>query len=307
MARTEARIRCAVWRNRDFTSLPLDAQGLYWMLLSQPDVSLAGVVPHNPTRWAHLTSSEIAPALGPLRSGGFVLIDESTGELWIRTFARHDGVLASPKTRAGMWSAWHNILSPVIRGRFIEELDDEHLAEAHEKSWVSEGEVDQAGAEAQEALSDGVSGTAEDGVSGGVSLARADSDTDSDSDTSCVADAPPQSPRPPDLLFEAVTAACGIDQRTLTASGRGPLNRALKEIREVGGTPDDVPRRAAEFRRRFPEASLTPSALAKHWGSLAGGQTRARSSGSPPVIGSPEWEARERAERERAERLAGEA
>jgi hypothetical protein len=122
--------------------------------------------------------------------------------------------------------------------------------------------------------------------------------------TSRAADAT-RKPRPPDLLFEAVCDACGIDRQTLTPSGRGPLNRAVKEIREVAGTPEDVPRRAAEFRRRFPEASLTPSALAKHWGSLASAP-RPRSGSGPPVVGSPEWEARERAERERAEQLVGE-
>ncbi len=194
MARTEARIRCEVWRNRDFTRLPIESQGLYWMLLSQPDVSLAGVVPYNRTKWANLARGDLDEALAHLETSGFVMADPTTGELWIRTFTKHDGVLNGVKTRQGMWSAWTNILSVGIRERFLQHLDDEHEQEAVAAGWVSAGEIEKAHLEyaeqAQNALcdgvSDGVSEVGQDGVSHGVSPrahAESASDTASDSDS----------------------------------------------------------------------------------------------------------------------------
>ena len=187
MARTEARIRCAVWRNRDFTSLPLESQGLYWMLLSQPDVSLAGVVPYNRAKWERLCTGDVDEALAPLEMGGFVMPDPTTGELWIRTFTKHDGVLNGPKTRAGMWSAWHNILSVGVRWRFVDHLDQELIDEAIEAGWIAQDDLDDARKdfdnEPQNRVCDGVSREHEDGVSDRASLARAESASDSASDS----------------------------------------------------------------------------------------------------------------------------
>ena len=199
MARTEARIRCAVWRDRDFTSLPLAAQGLYWMLLSQPDVSLAGIVPYNPHKWDHLCGDQATrDALEPLEVTDKVMVDPTTGELWIRTFVKHDGVLGGVKTRAGMWSAWHNILSPGIRWRFVEQMrgrtvtvDEAEVGvvdEALAQGWVSQDDLDDARDDfenqTEDGVSDGVSDHDQDGVSDGVSpRARADSASDSASDS----------------------------------------------------------------------------------------------------------------------------
>ena len=72
-----------------------------------------------------------------------------------------------------------------------------------------------------------------------------------------------------DELFEAVAEACGIDWRTLTQSGRGPLNRAVKELRDIGVSADQVGGRAAAYKKQYPDAALTPMALTKHWASLA--------------------------------------
>jgi DNA-binding transcriptional ArsR family regulator len=88
----------------------------------------------------------------------------------------------------------------------------------------------------------------------------------------------------PDLLFEAVATACKIDWTALTPSGRGPINRAVKELRDIGVTPDQVGGRAAAYRRTYPDISLTPTALAKHWAALT-------PAGSPKRTARPscEW------------------
>ena len=73
-----------------------------------------------------------------------------------------------------------------------------------------------------------------------------------------------------DPLFEAVAESCGLDWRTdLTPTARGALNKAVAEIRSVGASPDDVRIRSTNYQSHFPDAVLTPSALAKHWPALA--------------------------------------
>lgn len=84
-----------------------------------------------------------------------------------------------------------------------------------------------------------------------------------------------------DELFEAVCHATGIDWHDLTPAGRGPLNRAVKELRDVGATPDAVAARSNVYRMKFPDAALTPPALAKHWASCDP-QTAGRQLAAPP-------------------------
>jgi hypothetical protein len=71
-----------------------------------------------------------------------------------------------------------------------------------------------------------------------------------------------------DAHFETLLEVCGIEAASLTESGRGAVNRALRELRAVGATPEEIRRRAARYRVRY-SLPLTPSALAKHWAALA--------------------------------------
>jgi hypothetical protein len=70
-----------------------------------------------------------------------------------------------------------------------------------------------------------------------------------------------------DLLWEALADECDLNGN-LTKSERGGANKVLKELREVDATPEEVGTRAAEYRRRWPGATLTASALARHWSTL---------------------------------------
>jgi hypothetical protein len=98
-------------------------------------------------------------------------------------------------------------------------------------------------------------------------------------------------PREPDVVFEAVCEVTGIDSRALTATARGPLNRAVAELRKVGATPDEVRRRARRYRETFSvDIALTPMALAKHWPTLGA-----------PVYREPEEDPWQREQREREE------
>jgi len=93
-----------------------------------------------------------------------------------------------------------------------------------------------------------------------------------------LAAAPQEKPAKRDELFEAVAEACNIDWHNLTGSGRGAINKAVKELKDIGVTPDQVGGRAAAYRKTYPDAPLTPSALAKHWAALTPVGTARRSS-----------------------------
>jgi hypothetical protein len=78
-----------------------------------------------------------------------------------------------------------------------------------------------------------------------------------------------RAPRKGDELFDALAVSCGIEVAGITRSERGRLNKALKDLREVGATPAEISVRAARYRRTWPKVSITASALAAHWGELA--------------------------------------
>lgn len=86
--------------------------------------------------------------------------------------------------------------------------------------------------------------------------------------------APAERARKRDLLFEAVCTVCGINADELTTTGRGPVNKAVGDLRALGVRPGDVHSRFSELQRRYPTLKLTPTALAKHWASLGNGTTR---------------------------------
>jgi hypothetical protein len=73
-----------------------------------------------------------------------------------------------------------------------------------------------------------------------------------------VADAP---------VFRALVEACGARIDEVTGPARFRYGKAVAEIRAAtpGVTPDEICRRAARYRDRFPRWALTAHALAKHW------------------------------------------
>lgn len=89
-------------------------------------------------------------------------------------------------------------------------------------------------------------------------------------------DEPKKTGRKPDLLFDSLAEVCMMDTKQLTVSSRGQLNRAVKELRDIGATPQQVTDKAATYRRVYDKAALTPTALIKHWPSLPEAKRRTR-------------------------------
>ena len=120
MARSESRWKVSIWvEDLDFLALTKDAQRVYFMLVTQPTISLCGVLALTTGRWERSardeTPEELALALKELEDAGFIVIDRDTEELWVRTFILHDGVARSPKTLAAAKEQVGMIASATIR------------------------------------------------------------------------------------------------------------------------------------------------------------------------------------------------
>ncbi|WP_328439172.1 hypothetical protein [Nocardia puris] len=147
MAREYAQIRLAIWNDDDFRALSPAAQHLYFMLLTSPTMTYCGVADWRPGRtvanagaW---TVSQLRAAAEELASGLYVVIDESTEEVLVRSYIRHDGLMKNPKTAVSMTIAFAGTASPVLRGVIVHELHRLREREPNLGSWALEkvGEV----------------------------------------------------------------------------------------------------------------------------------------------------------------------
>lgn len=126
MARDHARLLVSTWGDSDFKALSSNAQRLYWLIVSQHDLSPAGVLTYAPARWATFsadsTKASISRAVRELVERRYLMLDESTEEIWVRSHIRHDGGMKVPNVAVGIARAYARIVSPAIREGFLSEI-----------------------------------------------------------------------------------------------------------------------------------------------------------------------------------------
>ena len=130
MARSHATIYGTAWSpESDFRTLPLEAQWLYVALLAQPDLNLCGVMPYIPQRWVrfapHLDAGRVEAIVANLELRGYVVTDQDTVELWVRSFMFHDRVLAQPQVAMAAAQAFSAVQSPTLRHLIVQSLPPE--------------------------------------------------------------------------------------------------------------------------------------------------------------------------------------
>jgi hypothetical protein len=76
---------------------------------------------------------------------------------------------------------------------------------------------------------------------------------------------PRDAPPPPDELPLWDALAAGIGVSPVTVAERGLYGGAVKQLRALGATGDDVLTRCANYRLTWPDMDLTVPALLKHW------------------------------------------
>jgi hypothetical protein len=120
------RLKASIWLDEMFLSLPVIAQWLYLAIISQPGVSLCGVIQPSYKRWAtfapEITAEDTEKGVLILQEHSFVAIDDDTDELLIRSFVRHGVALDSPNAIVGMSKSFETIHSKDLRKVVIEEL-----------------------------------------------------------------------------------------------------------------------------------------------------------------------------------------
>src|SRR5690606_3008724 len=126
MARGHGRVLSSIWTDPDFIALDVYAQRMYLFLLSQSDLTHAGLVPMRIRRWPTKLSGGsvegIGEALEALSQARFIVLDHDTEEVLIRTFVRNDGVWKQPLVMLRMREDAREIESPALRKAFADEL-----------------------------------------------------------------------------------------------------------------------------------------------------------------------------------------
>ncbi|MDR6861948.1 hypothetical protein [Phycicoccus sp. 3266] len=132
MARTHMRLHVSVWEDDDWLALTSAQQTVYLALCSSKDTSWCGVHPLLPQRLVgsskDLTDRRVADALRVLAHRKFLVVDDRTAEILVRTFVRHDGILAQPNVAKAMVKAMDRVRSKriltSIRTELARELED---------------------------------------------------------------------------------------------------------------------------------------------------------------------------------------
>jgi hypothetical protein len=127
MARSYANVATAIWRDPDFLRLPGGAQRTYFLLITQEDISAAGTLPLTVRRWSRMCTDgdagDVRADLATLAAARFVVYDEDTEELLVRSFVRWDGGHSNPKRRPVILRDAAAVISPAVRGALLAELE----------------------------------------------------------------------------------------------------------------------------------------------------------------------------------------
>jgi hypothetical protein len=124
--RSHARILVSIWTDPDFRALSPEAQRAYMLLLSQGSLNNAGVLPLTVKRWAagcHATTTgDVEKALAELDDHRYVVVDEDTEEVLVRSFIRNDGISKQPQMLKSALKEAVGIESARLRSVLAQEL-----------------------------------------------------------------------------------------------------------------------------------------------------------------------------------------
>lgn len=127
MASAYVKLLRSIWADPDFIALPGGAQRTYLLLISQPNITRTGVMPYTPGRWASLAANtkpvDIRADIETLAAATFVVLDETTDEICVRSYARIDEGWRSPNGRKGLLRSLERVISPLVRDAVLADLE----------------------------------------------------------------------------------------------------------------------------------------------------------------------------------------
>ncbi|WP_350351908.1 hypothetical protein ABS642_00915 [Microbacterium sp. A8/3-1] len=126
MARERATINVDIWNDDDWRDCTDAAQSLYFKLLTHADLSYCGVADFRPGRLAAMTREQVADdvmiAAQELADKHFIVVDQDTEEVLVRSFLRWDGLLKQPRLAVSAAKAFGAVASNKIRAVIVHEL-----------------------------------------------------------------------------------------------------------------------------------------------------------------------------------------
>lgn len=123
MARTYANVDAGIWDDADFCALSAGAQRTYFMLITQREITACGTLALTLRRWGKTCGEkDLEVWLAELSDAAFVLIDEDSEELLVRTFVKWDGGHKHATRRKAVISFARAIRSPLLRDAAAAEL-----------------------------------------------------------------------------------------------------------------------------------------------------------------------------------------
>jgi hypothetical protein len=145
MARDYARVKLSIWADDDFRMLSREAQHLYFVLLTSPKLDYCGVTDWRAGRIAALSNNwiveQVEEAAAELSRGLYLVIDEETEEVLIRSFVRNDGLMDQPNMAVSMMKAQAAVASTALRQIVLHELKRLKAKEPHLKGWARLGDL----------------------------------------------------------------------------------------------------------------------------------------------------------------------
>lgn len=127
MARNYSQIMCAIWDEPEFLALSEAAQRAYFLLVTQKDISAAGVLHMWTPRWAAMsrtsTDESLKAALHELKVARYIVPDWVTGELLVRTFVKWDGGYKNSKRKPLIEREARAVHSTEIKGQLRVEFE----------------------------------------------------------------------------------------------------------------------------------------------------------------------------------------
>ncbi|RII41913.1 hypothetical protein DWB68_10325 [Galactobacter valiniphilus] len=140
-----AQIHRRVWSDHEFRSLTLVEQWLYLHLVTTDKMTYSGVCDWRPKRIkpmaTDLNVSDIELAASVLQAKGYIVIDEDTEEVFIRSWHRNDECLKQPNMGTAVKKAYYKVTSLKLKDVIVWELQRLHAEHPDWKGWPLVAEV----------------------------------------------------------------------------------------------------------------------------------------------------------------------
>lgn len=138
MPRFFAKINLGIWTDDDFLDLDPEERSFLIASWSRSEVNNAGVGPWRPEEMTDLisrasTADDVRRVGASLQAKRFLVIDERTREVLMRSYVRHDDVVRQPKMAVAFVTAFESVKSPELRQTIANEVHRLY-AEAYQDS-----------------------------------------------------------------------------------------------------------------------------------------------------------------------------